>query len=225
VQRAHTTNPRFFSGLNLLTERMTRSAGDEVRGKSEVSGNMRERGNKKRDVDMRYEGRGKEERGTMYAAERRVGKKRHGTELILDGEKQKVKSGKSKNGAEPSPLHSHRLRTPRLVKIGAYIVQRGAWNVECAAQARRHASPASTSTRFNKEPRRKPRVQVEGKQGPKSREQKGSNRWKIVWKTKNSPKTPLIHAPPHQPQVLSCRMRTVEVEEMGVYLRVWWISY
>jgi hypothetical protein len=88
------------------------------------SGNMREGGNKKRDVGMIYEGRGKGKRGKT---QENAGWGRKDTaQLILDGDKQKVKSGKSKNGAEPSPLHSHRLRTPRLVKIGARIVQRGA---------------------------------------------------------------------------------------------------
>ncbi|KAJ7927298.1 hypothetical protein B0H13DRAFT_1861485 [Mycena leptocephala] len=41
----------------------------------------------------------------------------------------------------------------------------GTWSMQ-----RRHGSPALTSTRFNKEPQRKPGVQVEGKQGSKSRE-------------------------------------------------------
>ncbi|KAJ7927303.1 hypothetical protein B0H13DRAFT_2556767 [Mycena leptocephala] len=48
--------------------------------------------------------------------------------------------------------------------------------------------------------RRKPRIQVEG---PKSREwQKGSSRWKIVWKTQtNSLETLPIHGFSHHPQV------------------------
>jgi hypothetical protein len=73
-----------------------------------------------------------------------VGKERHGDELILDEEKRKLKSGKSKNGAEPSPSHSHRLRTPRLVKIRVPIVQRGAWNVErgvCSAGTEARSRP------------------------------------------------------------------------------------